>query len=313
MLGFAREQRVYSYPRDHTQVLSREIVAVDVPAEPASLDTHELLKQGHVLAGPDPQYARGYFAVQQGHALLAQDSVLHWCRLESSGGCTTLGRMERPRANEAHGAERWVLGDEGRFVLTPDRLVDLTQAQTQLHGWSTRPGYRAFAEAVLADVPLSSRRRTREGLEYTLRLVDGRWLWALLPLHQTGPRLWAYVYDLHADQMRVWEQDAQSARCRHFAAHQAARLGARWQLWVRSSALLVGGGDCGRAADSDAVLDLDSAQLWPLAAGSYTRLNGAMAKVWDPARRRFLVLEADGPAPGFGELPNRLRLDALRY
>jgi hypothetical protein len=312
VLDVAREQRVYSYPRDYTQVLSRQILTLDVPARPAYFETREILKRGRLLAGPDPKTARGRFSVQQGHALLAQDD-LQWCRLEPEGGCTTLGRIERPLASEPHGHARWLLGDEGRFVLTPERMVDITRTQTLLHGWATRPGYRAFAAAVQAKDPLSSQRRTPEGLEYTLHLVEGRWLLALLPLHQTGTRLWAYAYDLLEDHMSAWAQDPHAARCRHFAVHQAARLGSTWQLWLRSNALWLGGGDCGRTVTSDAVLDKDRAQLWPLPADTPKRLNVAMAKVWDPAQRRILVLEADGPEQGFGELPTRLRVDELRY
>jgi hypothetical protein len=311
VLDVAQEHRVYSYPRDYTKVLSRQILTLEVPTPPAYFETSEFLKRGRLLAGPDPKTARGRYSVQQGHALLAQDD-LQWCRLEPEGGCTTLGRIERPLASEPHGHARWLLGDEGRFVLTPERMVDITQAQTLLHGWAARPGYRAFAAAVQAKDPPSSRRRTPEGLEYTLHLVEGRWLLALLPLHQAGARLWAYAYDLLEDHMSAWAQDTHAARCQHFAAHQAARQGSTWLLWLRSNALWLSGGECGPTATSDAVLDLGLSQLRYLPSDAPKRLNSAMAKVWDPARNRILVLEADCPERDFNALPKRIRVNELR-
>lgn len=308
VLELGRNQHVSSYPRNYVRVLSSQVLALELPARPAQFDTQQLLQQARPLAGPDPEQARGVYSLWQGHALLAQQD-LHWCRLEPQGGCTTLGRTPRLSVNAMYGEERWVLGDEGRYLLTPALRVDLTQAQTALPGWAARPGYRAFAEALEVREPLGSLRRIGESGWYELHLVAGRWLLALARQQGLWTGLWAQAYDLDEDRASSWARKPWAAACKGLEVWRAARGQEDWLLWLRSRS---GASDhCSSRSGHYGVLDLATDQLWPLPAAASDRLNAALAKVWDPARRRIVLLEAE-PHPNF-ELPQRLRVDELRY
>jgi len=292
---------------DHTQVLSRRVLALELPAQPAVFQTTELLRRARLLAGPDPELGWGHYSVWQGYALLGQRGQgFRWCQLQPGTECTPLGRAPRQGWTVMGGEERWVQGTEGRYLLTQDLLVDVSQPEPLLRAWAARPGYAAFADALQAHEPLPSLRRGPAGQPYVLQLLQGRWLLALLQDLQPSHRHWGYGYDLRDDRMtalpRVPRQEPDGP-CTRVNVREAA-LGAHgWQLWLQHP-------DCAAGRVVHEVLDLPSDQRWPIQGATRVRVNGALAKAWDAAGRRLLLEQERSEVL---QLPERLVLHALAY
>lgn len=173
--------------------------------------------------------------------------------------------------------------------------------------WAARPGYAAFADALQANEPLPSDRRGPAGQPYILQLLHGRWLLALLQNLQPSHRHWGYVYDLRDDRMtalpRVPRQEPDGPFTR--VNVREAALGAQgWQLWLQHP-------DCAAGGVVHEVLDLPSGQRWPIQGATRSLVNLALAKAWDAAGRRLLLLDQEGSE--VLQLPERLVLRALTY
>lgn len=293
---------------NYTKVLSVRELAVELPAQPAVFQTDDLLRRARLLAGPDPVHVWGSFSVWQGHALLgAQGQGLRWCRLGPGTECTPLGRAERKGATALFEKERWLQGTEGRYFLTHDLLVDVSQTEPLLRAWAERPGYAPFADALQANEPLQSKRRGPAGQPYELQLLHGRWLLALLQDLQPSHRHWGYVYDLRDDRMTALPRVARpepDGPCTRMNVREAA-LGAQgWQLWLQHP-------DCAAGGVVHEVLDLPSGQRWPIRGATRSGVNGALARAWDAGGRRLLLLEQERSE--VLQLPERLVLHVLTY
>lgn len=293
---------------DHSEALSRRVFAVEVPAQPAVFRTTELLKRAHLLAGPDPEHGWGHYSVWQGHALMGQRGQgFLWCQLRPGTVCVPLGRTKHLGPTAMGLEERWVQGTEGRFLLTPELLLDLTQTEPLQRAWATRPGYAAFADALQAYEPLPSRREGADGQPYKLQLLHGRWLLALLQSIQPSHRAWGYAYDLRDDRMSALPREARNeadGACTRMNVREAALDAQGWQLWLQHP-------DCTKGHAVHEVLQLGTGHVWPIQGATRSRVNLALAKAWDIAGRRLLLLEADPHEPL--RLPERLILSALRY
>ena len=176
-----------------------------------------------------------------------------------------------------------------------------------LRAWAARPGYAPFADALQANEPLPSSRQGPADHPYLLQLLHGRWLLALLQDLQPSHRHWGYVYDLRDDRMAALPRAVRhepDGPCTRVNVREAA-LGAQgWQLWLQHP-------DCAAGGVVHEVLDLPSGQRWPIRGATRSLVNLALAKAWDAAGRRLLLLEEAGKEPL--QLPERLILHALPY